>query len=70
MTKLEIKLHEALKNLVANSGHMQPFGGHGATVKSLRLAMKYMEAFEAAEVAIAEADVVAEKERAPVACIK
>jgi hypothetical protein len=43
------ELATALKNLIAASGHIPVFGGIGPTVKGIRLAMKYIEAFEKAE---------------------
>ena len=39
-TDLEKELLAALKNLIDHSGHMSPFGGDGATVKTMRNAMK------------------------------
>lgn len=49
------RLRAALKNLIGASGHMSPFGGE-ASVKAVRRAGKYMEALEAAQAALDEAD--------------
>jgi hypothetical protein len=49
------EMYEALVRLLEASGHVSPFGGD-ASVKTVRLAGKYMEAIDKAHAAIAKAE--------------